>query len=327
MSHDPGRLFDAVGLTAQEERTYLLLLDHPGLNAAELAGLLDLSEHTATARLSELEVRGLAARSTSGPGYLPAPPDIAIGALIDRKHEELQRAARSVSRLIKRTREAVSRRARRDSTVELVTGQDAVMARLDQLQRTATREIRGFVTASCPYRIPQRTLEQARARGVEIRMVYDRRTLDVPDMLITARRQAAAGAHVRVAASLPVTLALFDRRVALVPEFDEIEGALLVSASTILNALRAFVEITWERASPLGSTPNGDLDIPPGLPEQEDLVTLLAAGYKDEAIARRLGLSTRTLDRRVRTLMTSLDANTRFQAGWLAGHRAAAKHH
>lgn len=45
------------------------------------------------------------------------------------------------------------------------------------------------------------------------------------------------------------------------------------------------------------------------------LLHLLHAGLKDETIARQLGLSERTLRRRITDLTTRLGATSRFQAG------------
>ena len=45
------------------------------------------------------------------------------------------------------------------------------------------------------------------------------------------------------------------------------------------------------------------------------------AGLKDEAAARQLGVSLRTVHRRTSVLMAELDARTRFQAGLLAARR------
>jgi DNA-binding NarL/FixJ family response regulator len=49
--------------------------------------------------------------------------------------------------------------------------------------------------------------------------------------------------------------------------------------------------------------------------EDETILTYLAAGLKDEVIARRLGIAPRTAQRRVARLMDLLGAETRFQAG------------
>lgn len=316
-----GRTLEPVGLSAQEERTYLLLLDRPGLNRSELAQLLDQSEQLTDISLSLLEAKGLVARSSGGRGYRPAPPDVVIKALVERKHEDLRRTEASVERLLQRVREATARRTPREEFLEVVAGEEALSARLDQLQRTVQRDALGFITAACPYRAPQSTFERARARGVQIRMVYDREALERADMLDTARRQIAIGGQVRVAESVPATLAIFDRDVALIPEHDGVQGALLVGTSAVLDVLVEFFESMWDRASPL-PVANGDAETGQVVPDYDDLITLLASGYKDDSIARRLGLSTRTMDRRVHSLMKALDAATRFQAGWVAAHRS-----
>ena len=56
-------------------------------------------------------------------------------------------------------------------------------------------------------------------------------------------------------------------------------------------------------------------------PTDARLMTLLAAGFKDDAIARQLALSSRTVGRRVAELMETLGARTRFQAGIHAQRR------
>lgn len=55
--------------------------------------------------------------------------------------------------------------------------------------------------------------------------------------------------------------------------------------------------------------------------DTRQLLTLLASGLKDDAIARQLGLSTRTMRRRIRTLLDELSAANRFQAGVQAARR------
>lgn len=325
MSHNSARILEAVGLTALEERTYLLLLDQPGLTATEIAELIGQPERLAAACLSELEARGVVGRLPDGPGYLPSPPEGAIAELIARKHDELRLAEGSIARLVRRAREGVARRGHRGMIVETITGEDALAERLDQLQRAAVEQICGLITTTCPYLTSHRTFDQSRSGSVSVRMVYDRRTLESPDLFEMARRQAASGGLVRVASSLPVTLVVFDRRVALVPEFDDVQGALLVGKSALLDALLAAFEAIWDRSAPLGYVSTERSANGPDAPEQQELLALLAAGFKDGAIARRLGLSDRTLDRRLHTLMKSLEAGTRFQAGWVAAHRAGAR--
>ncbi|URM88771.1 helix-turn-helix domain-containing protein [Streptomyces sp. MRC013] len=50
-------------------------------------------------------------------------------------------------------------------------------------------------------------------------------------------------------------------------------------------------------------------------PREREVLALLAAGAKDEAIARRLGCSERTLRRLLTSLVAKLGADSRFAAG------------
>ena len=55
------------------------------------------------------------------------------------------------------------------------------------------------------------------------------------------------------------------------------------------------------------------------------LVELLELGLKDEAIARYLGVSLRTVRRRVAHLMAVNGVDTRFQLGWRSPAAVAAR--
>jgi DNA-binding NarL/FixJ family response regulator len=56
-------------------------------------------------------------------------------------------------------------------------------------------------------------------------------------------------------------------------------------------------------------------------PADQALLHLLHAGLKDDAIARNLDISERTLRRRITELTTRLGASSRFQAGAQAVRR------
>lgn len=55
--------------------------------------------------------------------------------------------------------------------------------------------------------------------------------------------------------------------------------------------------------------------------DDRSLITLLAGGLTDSAIARQLGWSTRTMRRRTGRLFEELSASNRFQAGVQAARR------
>jgi DNA-binding NarL/FixJ family response regulator len=63
-----------------------------------------------------------------------------------------------------------------------------------------------------------------------------------------------------------------------------------------------------------------------GASDEDTIITLLAAGVKDEAIARQLGVSPHTVRRRIAALCKRLGVTTRFQAGLALGQQRAAEH-
>lgn len=99
-----------------------------------------------------------------------------------------------------------------------------------------------------------------------------------------------------------------------------VTGSDVVHPSGLLDALVELYEAHWARAEPLGVPAPVDGDEGPSR-EAAALLTMLRAGLKDQAMARQLGLGTRTATRRIATLMDRLDAKTRFQAGVEAGAR------
>lgn len=73
------------------------------------------------------------------------------------------------------------------------------------------------------------------------------------------------------------------------------------------------------RTNGIAQSPDHDGGVPASLlPDQHELLQLLANGLSDQAIGRRLGLSRRTVQRRVRSLMDHYAVQTRFQLGMRA---------
>jgi len=127
------------------------------------------------------------------------------------------------------------------------------------------------------------------------------------------------GEDARVLAELPVKLIIGDDRTALlVPEPERVgsEGSLVVHRSGLLNAFVGVFETLWTLGVPI--SPAGEMQLSE---RDRTIITLMAAGVTDEAIARRLRLSRRTVVRRITALLDRLGATTRFQAGVQAANR------
>ena len=119
---------------------------------------------------------------------------------------------------------------------------------------------------------------------------------------------------------------IVDRKIALVPMLSgdaERSGALLVHAGGLLDGLLALFERVWRDAMPLTLTARGVAEAAAEPIDDDDvkIFGLLLAGLTDQAVGSQLGLSLRTVQRRVRALMDLADVDARLQLGYQAAQR------
>ena len=156
-----------------------------------------------------------------------------------------------------------------------------------------------------------KVVSEAVASGRRSRAIYPVRALqEAPD---TLRARARAGEQVRVISDLPTRLFVIGSTHAILPEplgFAD-EPRLLVRQPALVESLILLFELMWDRAAPVP-----DLDLGEARPDlRRFLLQQLASGAKDEQIARALGISLRTVRRRVASLLIELGVDNRFQAG------------
>jgi DNA-binding NarL/FixJ family response regulator len=75
----------------------------------------------------------------------------------------------------------------------------------------------------------------------------------------------------------------------------------------------------WDAATPLDCFDSGYAEVADDL--QRTIAGLMAKGFTDEVVARKLGMSVRTCRRHIAALMRDLGAVSRFQAGGQATRR------
>lgn len=134
-----------------------------------------------------------------------------------------------------------------------------------------------------------------------------------------ADRRVRAGELVRLLPDVPTRLAIFgDEAVALPDQWGRPMGAILVIRQPpVVAACRTLFDQLWQQATIYpGTAEHADYQ-----PARQRLLELLARGAKDEQIARTMGLSLRTVRRRVAELLADLGVDTRFQAGMEASRR------
>jgi DNA-binding CsgD family transcriptional regulator len=323
MRQGDSRVLDALGLTEDQEAVYVALVE---VSSATLDELADRCPAAPTAQvIAALERAGLVSRLAGSPDtYVAAPPDVALELLARAREQDLARARLSVAPLAARYRQS-RRTAQPYEVIEVVTSGEATVRRWEQLQRSARSQVRCFDRP--PYVSPPRAAnpveQEMLAAGVAYRAVYHPAGLAMPGRAAAARSMIREGEQARVAESVPVKMFIADDQLGLLPleVGGSAEASLVIRASSMLDTLIALFELVWERAVALHSS--GELPSPEAGPNEDDaaLLSLLAVGLTDAAIARHLGTHPRTVQRRVRELLDRLGASTRFQAGLQAVRR------
>ncbi|HEX9776225.1 MAG TPA: LuxR C-terminal-related transcriptional regulator [Actinomycetota bacterium] len=311
-----------VGITAKQEELYRLLLRGGALSAAEAARLTGTGAREVRSLMAALEAEGLVSRTAErDPRYLAAAPDSAIEGLIARRRKELDELRPAIESLRNEFHAAATRRDPPE-LVEVVVGRRAVRHRSRQLLAAATAELLAVHKPPASL-IDTPAIDGPDAlHGVAVRVIYDRAALGEPGALASIERLAATGRESRLLPETPLAFVVADRALALVPLTPgdpQRDAALVLHPSALLDAILSWFERLWSEALPLRTA---GIQTASALSASErTLLILLMGGLKDQAIARQLGMSYRTVQRRVADLMARIGANTRFQAGFLAAHR------
>ncbi|WP_283134471.1 helix-turn-helix domain-containing protein [Rhizohabitans arisaemae] len=329
-----GNTLKAVGLHPQEELVYRTLLRLAEARAEEVAESAGLGTQEAARHLATLRVKGVATVDVADRvTFRPVSPDIALGTALVREQESLESARRAVATLTEEYR-ASARRHDADRLVEVITGASVLRETLRDLQNSVASEMMWFCRANPVAMSSEDNLEEfdALGRGVRYRVIYERALLEEPGMMENVAAGIRLGEEARTLPSLPIRLGIVDHAIAVCPLVPGAGAGLgeptaaLVGRSQLLEALIALFESYWAQATPVrlhGEIPGPE---PGGGPGEEErfLLSLFVAGVPDKSIASQLGVSRRTVQRRLGELMALAGVDTRpglaFQAarlGWI----------
>ncbi len=304
------------GLEWRAVAVYRLSLVQPSLDVGEIARRLDLSEAEVRAIHAELAehplVAGRASLTCDDSGLRE---ELGPGDDLTARRWRIAKARSMVSSMT-RNYEAGEECV---GAVRRFDGADAVHTRLRELCARAAKECRIF--SSSYVQLPN-SVEQGNQwervvaeRGISIRAVHQDSFRGDSAELGAARWLASLGGRIRTVPVLPTPMALVDEHIALVPldPEDATRGALELNGYEAVAALRTIFEHFWVTATPWDEPVQRDRE---GLsPRERDLLRLLASGFTDESMCRKLGISLRTVRRAVADLMARLGAHSRFEAG------------
>jgi DNA-binding CsgD family transcriptional regulator len=289
------RPFEAVGLSADADRAYPLLVATRGLSGAELARQMGVSAERARAACDELAVHELV-RLGPDERWYPLPPHAGLLPLLARAQEQLRAGHEMVDRLgVQYQRVHEARCA--EEIVQTVKGADAIRRRMAQVCEAARDELLIFARGDGFPEVPA---------GVRRRVVVER----------TGFEPGEWGAQVRMVDRLPVRMCVVDRSAALLPVAADGTGSdsvmLVIAASGLLDALVLLFESVWADAVPLGAA----------VPDHDALhgriLAMLVMGSTDAAMARSLGVAVRTVQRRITAMQRAAGVGNRIQLVWYA---------
>jgi DNA-binding CsgD family transcriptional regulator len=292
---------DGALLDAREEQAYRLLVGLSVARAAELAEVAELPQQEVDELLQRLQAKGLVAvlPGDDDPVFRPLPPDVALGTTLLRRQESLESARQTVASLSEEFRASASRRDAHH-LVEVIVGAGALRDRLRDLQESAREEILWFCRANP---LAMQGAENTIAEGI------------------------SWGEEARTLPHLPVRLAIVDRATAVCPLVRDDEAgigeptAAIIGRGQLLDALLALFESHWEAATPVKLQPD-EAEEGEGLDGSERfLLSLMVAGVPDKSIASQLGISRRTVQRRLDRMMALAGVDTRTGLAYQAAMR------
>lgn len=312
------------GVDETAEAIYRALLRNPDNDVQWLAAHVQRDEAAVRAGLATLERLGLA-RCGPHDRCSASPPVTTLSSLLRGELNDLEDrrtlldavranlASFTADHLVGQTREWA------EAPFE-VLGDEQLFVVAEDLQRSTTGEVLSChpvedIDVDSPGYVE--FLRRQIAGGRPMRGLYPANVVDDPDKLAYVRYWAGVGEQVRLLPKAPPQIAVFGDQVALVSSlWGGVGGSkILIHAPALVALVRELFERYWERALPLRRLPKGPAD------DQRQILELLMLGAKDETIARQLGVSLRTVRRRVADLMDSLGSTTRFQAGMEAVRR------
>ena len=323
-------MLEIAGLSPAEESVYLTLLDLPPATASDAyQACSGVNRTELRAILEALTDKGLLTQLSQRPRrYAPVAPETALEAHLAKREDELRQARAAITDLTERYR-AVPRQTATDELAEIVTGKRRTWQRWFSSLASASSQVR--VLNRPPFETevsePNPAELEVLRKGIPTRVIYDDSGVRSPAVIARRRAEIAAGEQARVTGEVPVHLLLIDEHLALMPlgrDRLRTDGLLVVHPCALLDALSALFELVWSNALPLTLDAQPEQDGQPLVLHNattRTILGLLSAGLSDQAIARRLDCSERTIQRHILKLTEAVGAKTRFQAALHIGRR------
>jgi DNA-binding CsgD family transcriptional regulator len=311
----------AAGTSPELAQAYTGLLERPNGDLADFARRLGLDEAAARALLDRLAALSLVEERERE--LVALSPLLAMQqllyrerGLLEQRQEFLRDSYQTLTQLMSSYVDARFTGAG-PRLFEEITDLASVRRRIEELAVGARWELLSFTPAA---REPRAARAAAHVldrglldRGVSMRTIYPDSVVDDRGAYDYARQLAAGGGSVRLCPELPTRLLVVDQLVAVVPHdpADGSRGCVVVSHPGTVAALVSLFTAYWRAGRPLAKV----RDERTCTSLERSVLRALLAGAKDDAVARQMGVSVRTIRRCIADLMARLGASSRFELG------------
>jgi sugar-specific transcriptional regulator TrmB len=311
-------------------RVYAYAAAEPTFHPHQLTDLLGLTLAEVHQAMDQLLALGLVRAAPGRDGEMSCvPPDSAADLLLAPLEEEIRerrnlaiRIRAGLQALVPEYEAGLAAR-RRSQAVEAIEGLGAVRRMIED---SARKCVSSLLTSQPGGGRSVEVLEEAVGRdeamlrrGVRMRTIYQHTARYDAPTAAYVERVSALGAEVRTLGDSLMRMIVFDEEIGIIEVRGRPHSALLIREPNIVHFMVAAFDSAWISAKPFPSSAARS-DVKQVSNEISKLIiSLLAEGSNDKAIARRLGMSERTCQRYVRQILDQTGAHTRFEAGFLLG--------
>jgi DNA-binding CsgD family transcriptional regulator len=305
---------------------------HGGIETAEAAAArLELTADEVSAAVEQLlSNRLLREEAGRGSRLVAVDPEIAAALLVAPMEQEIAHRRELIAQVRERTETLrqdyvdIGEKAFAPAPIEHVTGCLEVRGSLKLASDTCRDEVLVLLSGQqedSEFNDYLRVCRQLLERGVAVRLICQHRSRADLVTRMKIKQVVDAGAQVRTVSHLPRAAVVFDRALAvLLSGADGDRTAARVRDGEVVRFLIDMFEHLWDGAAALSTFESGYAEVADDL--QQTIAGLMAKGFTDEVLARKMGMSVRTCRRHIAALMHELNAVSRFQAGVLATRRS-----
>ncbi|SDT77280.1 regulatory protein, luxR family [Streptomyces sp. TLI_053] len=315
-------------LNAEMRRVYALAVRRRVVSAEDVSLELRMDEREAGRRLAELLDLRLLHPHTDARCFVAVAPDFAQLGLLEPLVRQMSVIQEQVDRIraefgalqpVYLDAEGAAP-GRMDGQIEVVSDPDVLRTLVKEFGVRAETEILfSRPGASGPERyldIVASFAGELTGRDTVLRALYQHAAQFNQGMIAHVEHLLELGGEARTTANGFTGMLVFDRRVAVVPLRNELQGGVVVRSEDVITTLVDAFERTWNAAGPFPVRTSRTQVASVSCEVKWAIMRLLVEGVSDKNIATRVGLSLRTCQRHIADLMQELGARNRLQAGY-----------